>query len=684
MRWFLMPISIVVCVLFAFGTMTDVCIAASSRRPISRQVESQTIHDLVEKHGESHTRRIEAGVTRVGSLWWIEDGNEADFQAFCSKHFIAGDEELAEATRRVDQGLESLGGHLHRISREIRLPLIRSDLEPTPVDDLLERSIPKIDYFESKLAFFIALNFPQYSLNEMLAEGPQWNNRQWAAARIGEMFAQRIPPGATEKAAGYGKDKGAYFRNYFIHMDRVLTPARKIIFPEGLKLNCHHGLRDNLKGQYSKGQGLVRQQTICTIMLRIIDQTIPRQVINNPDYFWEPKSNSLYTKKDGKYVPVEAEAEGSVRYQILLDAFRTNRVKDPYCPSAPTYIERIFNRRQMSEESVESIILSILESPETARVAELISRRIGRPLEPFDIWYNGFQAQSGRPENELDELIRIRYPDPASLQADIPIFLKRLGFSPEKARFLGEHIVVDPVRTGGHADGAAMHGDKSHLRTVFTSEGLDYKGFRIGMHEVGHTVHQNLARYGNDYYILGDMPMSGFSEAIAELFAYRNMKALGLEDRADPDERYRQALASFWYVYEHGGQALTEMRTWRWLYAHPDANADELKDAVQEIASSVWNEYYAPVFGARDIPILSVYSHLVNGSLYLHSYVLGNVIMYQLYDFMEGKDFPKELERMCTAGRLTPDLWMERAVGSAVSPDPMLRDVRRAISLMDE
>ena len=368
---------------------------------------------------------------------------------------------------------------------------------------------------------------------------------------------------------------------------------------------------------------------------------------------------------------------------ILLNAFKANRAKDPYYPSAPTYVKRTFNNRQMSEESVESIILSILDCPETAQVAALISKRIGRPLQPFDIWYNGFQAQSGWSEDELDRLVRKRYPDPASFQTDIPTFLRRLGFSQDKARFLGDHVVVDPVSTGGHADGAAMRGDKSHLRTAFTSEGLDYKGFRIGIHEVGHTVHQNLARYGSDYYVLGDMPMSGFSEAIAELFAYRNMKALGLEDRTDPNERTLQALASFWYVFEHGGQALTEMRTWRWLYAHPNTNADQLKEAVQEIARSIWNDYYAPIFGIEDIPVLSIYSHFINGSLYLHSYVLGNVIMYQLYDFMEGKDFPKELERMCMIGRLTPDLWMQKAVGSVVSSAPMLRDVREAISLMN-
>ncbi len=672
----------ILCIFCGLRGTIEVCQAESPKFTISKQTANETIEALIKTHGDSHADRIEKGVNRAASLWWADDGNEADFTSYCIKQFIANGEALRAATKKVDKGLEIIRGHLHRINRNIRLPLTRSDLEPTAVDHLLVRSIPQTDFFESKLAFFIAINFSHYSLEHMLDQGSQWSHQQWAAARIGEMFPGRLPADIEKKAAKFSREKETYFQNYFIHMDRVLTPEKTILFSAGLKLGCHHGLRDNLKGQYTKAEGLVRQELIYAVMLRIIDQTIPKQVIDNHDVFWEPQSNSVYTKEKGKYVSVEVEPETNLRYQVLLNAFKINRMKDPYYPSASTYIQRTFNQRQMSEESVESIILSILDCPETAQVAELISKRLGRPLRPFDIWYNGFQAQSGWSEDELDDLVRKRYPDPASFQADIPTFLRRLGFSKEKAHFLGEHVVVDPVHIGGHADGAAMRGDKSCLRTVFTPEGLDYKGFRISIHELGHTIHQNLARYGSDYYVLGDMPMSGFSEAIAELFAYRNMKALGLEDQTDPNERSLQALASFWYVYEHAGHALTEMRTWHWLYAHPDADADELKEAVQEIACSVWNDYYAPIFGVKDTPILSIYSHFINGSLYLHSYVLGNVIMYQLYDFMEGKDFSKELERMCRQGRLTPDLWMQKAVGSCVSTAPMLRDVRKALRLM--
>ncbi|MFC1739717.1 hypothetical protein ACFL1G_11835, partial [Planctomycetota bacterium] len=443
MRKLFMNAFVIFCVLFGLRGTIEVCQAASLKSTISKQTANETIDALIKTHGDSHSDRIKKGVNRVASLWWAEDGNEADFTSFCNKQFIANGEALRADIRKVDKGLEIIRGHLHRINRNIRLPLTRSDIEPTAVDHLLVRSIPQTDFFEAKLAFFIALNFPLYSLEQMLDQGPQWSRQHWAAARIGEMFPGRLPADIEEEAETFNREKKTYFQNYFIHMDRVLTPEKKILFPSGLKLNCHHGLRDNLKGQYTKSEGLIRQELLYVIMLRIIDQTIPKQVIDNHNVFWEPHSNSVYTKEKGKYVSVDVEPETNLRYQILLNAFKINRMKDSYYPTTPTYIKRTFNNRQMPEESVESIILSILDSPETTQVAALICKRLGRPLRPFDIWYNGFQAQSEWSEDELDELVRKRYPDPASFQADIPVFLRRLGFSKEKAHFLGDHVVVD-------------------------------------------------------------------------------------------------------------------------------------------------------------------------------------------------------------------------------------------------
>ena len=83
--------------------------------------------------------------------------------------------------------------------------------------------------------------------------------------------------------------------------------------------------------------------------------------------------------------------------------------------------------------------------------------------------------------------------------------------------------------------------------------------------------------------------------------------------------------------------------------------------------------------GISDVPIFSIYNHFINGALYLHSYPLGNIVLMQLEEFFEGKNFAKEMVRVCTIGKLTPDQWMIEATGEPFSSEPMLRAVRKAI-----
>jgi hypothetical protein len=46
-------------------------------------------------------------------------------------------------------------------------------------------------------------------------------------------------------------------------------------------------------------------------------------------------------------------------------------------------------------------------------------------------------------------------------------------------------------------------------------------------------------------------------------------------------------------------------------------NVRRLEAAVLDIARSVWNTYYAPYFGVKDSPIVSLYIPFIGSSLYL-------------------------------------------------------------------
>ena len=138
-----------------------------------------------------------------------------------------------------------------------------------------------------------------------------------------------------------------------------------------------------------------------------------------------------------------------------------------------------------------------------------------------------------------------------------------------------------------------------------------------------------------------------------------------------------------WGMYEIMGVSLVDMRMWQWLYAHPKATAAELREAVVQIASDVWNQYYAPVLGEKDSPLLGIYSHMVGYALYLPAYPIGNIVQYQLEEHLAqcctNEEWAKEYTRIYQQGSLTPDAWMRGAVGAHMSVDPILKAVREQL-----
>jgi hypothetical protein len=57
-------------------------------------------------------------------------------------------------------------------------------------------------------------------------------------------------------------------------------------------------------------------------------------------------------------------------------------------------------------------------------------------------------------------------------------------------------FAVDPARGSGHAMEAAMRQAKVRLRTRIEKTGMNYKGFNIAVHEMGHNVEQTGSAVG--------------------------------------------------------------------------------------------------------------------------------------------------------------------------------------------
>ncbi|MGZ8797921.1 MAG: hypothetical protein ACXW2F_11280, partial [Thermoanaerobaculia bacterium] len=440
-----------------------------------------------------------------------------------------------------------------------------------------------------------------------------------------------------------------------------------------------------IKADYSlpREEGLPRQRMIQRVMQRIVDQSIPPQIVDNPSFDWNPFTNEVKpaAEKDSEGTGAANLKGDNTRYAAILDTFRAVKKLDPYSPTAPTHIARRFNEdRQIPEERVKQMLEQVTTSPLLLRVARLIEQRLGRPLEPFDIWYNGFRPRGTYSEAQLDAIVRKRYPTAEAYKRDIPNLLRGLGFSAERADYLASNIEVDPARGSGHAMPAARRGDNPRLRTRVGPDGMDYKGFNIAVHEMGHNVEQVFSLKNIDFYSLSSVPNTAFTEALAFVFQHKDLELLGLS-QPTPQSRAMQTLDSFWGTYEIAGVALVDTAMWHWMYEHPKATPAELKTAVVQIARDTWNRYYAPLFHKRDETLLGVYAHMVNNFLYLPDYPIGHLIAHQIEAQIEKSGaIGPEFERMSKFGSVTPDLWMINATGAPVGAEALLESTERALT----
>ncbi len=635
------------------------------------------------------------GARQVAARWRPEDGDQAAFTRFLREQWLSDRTARDELFSRYDAALESIFGHLH----EIRMDLSqRAELDlgsVRPFDELLSQWSPSAhaseDLFGSKIAFAALLHLPVSTLSERLQAGARWSRRQWAEARMAQRFSRRVPADVEAAVARAYASAEAYIASYNVHLHHVLGPGGERFFAPGLKLITHWGLRDEIRGRYADPQGLPRQRLIASVMEHIVRGTIPRAVVDDPRLDWTPSSGLVVratlekgeVAPEGRALPRDPSApEGTERYAQIVEIFRAVRRVDPHTPELPTHIRRSFEEgREMPEAEVKGLLEAVLTSPLVPRVAALVRKRLGRALEPFDLWYPGLRPRPRISEDELDAMVKQRYPTVGAFQADLPGILGRLGFDAKTASYLAGKIAVDPARGAGHASGAERRGSPSRLRTRIPAGGMNYKGYNIAVHELGHNVEQTFSLDRIDHYVLHGVPNTAFTEALAFVFQSRDLELLGL-GKTPPEAEHQAALNDFWATYEIAGVALVDLAMWHWLYDHPEATPAALRDATVQIARDVWNRYYAPIFGVRDVLLLGIYSHMVDAGLYLPDYPLGHLIAFQIEAFLRGRSLAREMERMCKQGLLTPDAWMRGAVGAPVSVEPMLRAAERALSAL--
>jgi hypothetical protein len=654
------------------GTLPPPKVVSRELPAAARPVVAEATAALEKKFGRKYSADITRGA-HFCSLVWDWPTSSAAFVAFCTSHYHPPGKVRSQLLKRLDEALHLVRGTMTMVGMSNRLGLDLQTGELTPSEELLG-AFSVATHLDQDLRTFnvaalVQLNFGTDDLD------PPKTREAWVSRRLSRVGRTVIPSELSAEASKRSAEVDSFVAGFNIHLDKIDFADASVTFPKDTVRISHWGLRDYMMGLNGQKDPLPRQRAIRDLMRRVVDGEISKEALGNPKARWSLRDNTV--TEDGKTkasTPIAA-----LRWEKFKRAYDVQRQIDPHTAFGSIIDNKFKLEREIPEEKVVKILTDILSDPVVERVGAYLSKRLGRPLEPQDIYFKSFQSGSTKPPLSFD--IGKKYPDAASLEAAIPGILVRLGFKKDRAKWIGSKIQVDNSRSAGHAAPPGTSFDKARLRVRFDKKGVTEESFNIFMHELGHSVEQVLTSYEMDYKSLWSVPNTAFTEGFAFTFQDKADFILGRKAGADPDAIVLQRL---WEVYEIAGPSLTEIRFFHWLYEHPEATALDMQKAVRTIGDKVWKDYYARVFGAEGYGLMSVYSHMLWCIFYLADYAMGYVIAYQVRKYLSTRDFAPEMERLCALGSIYPESWMKGAVGQSISAEPMLRDVEKACDrLMD-
>lgn len=662
-------------VVIALGKDQATMTATPTATPTSTPPWAQPVQLRLSTDHPEHADDIARGVAAAAAVY---TGEPEAFAGLCAAHWVPPGPARQALLAEWDGYLEAMVGSLIGVLKATRRGMDVADRPLEAVDRLCAEYAPDAhveeDLRATGMAAAIQLNFggvPDDPADLTVRTPPQW--AELALSRVG---TELIPSDLRRRHTQARARSEALVQSYNFYLRNIRFPDPLVSFDEALPLISHWGLRDFMTNLNGSPNAVVRQRAILDLMNRVVRGQVPEAILDNPGLQWDVSAGAV--GRNGHGVP--AQGEGARRWRPFRETFAVQRELDRHT-RRPNMIDTVFlERRRMPEQRVEAMLVALLSSPLIRRIARFVERRLGRPLEPFDIYFRRFQDEH-LDTARLDGLVAGRYPTRQAIQADLARILEQLSFPTGDAAEIARHIRIDNARGAGHAWPPGTRDDRQLLRVRVGPAGLDWQEFGTFMHELGHCVEGVLSSYAMPYWLLWGVPNNAFTEAFAFTFQDLAVEVLGEATVRDLDVEMIQRV---WEAFEIAGPALAEMRLFRWLYAHPEATAEEIHLAIQEIGDAMWAEFHAPVFGPTSYGQMSVYSHMLWCDAYLADYPMGHIIAYQVRGHLAaalagGSTLADEMTRMCRAGSIYPDAWMMAAVGAPVRVEPMLEDAAGAL-----
>jgi hypothetical protein len=642
---------------------------------ISEKMIKKTVMALCRHEKNLDTVIIEQCVRVVSARWIETDGTEDEFHAFCLKHYVGDINKKSQLLEKIQEKIEKIFGLSLSLYWSNAWSVMMQTGPLEPIDSIFAEMDPNAhileDFYRSKLALVILLNFPLLSLDEKrkLTNTAACRARL-AQCRLAELCQYRIPFEMRALESSAVSQTFQYLGQLMFDLDRVVTRDGRPWADNPIKVDCHWGLRDQIVLHYQDLKGLNKQTLLAKMWERAILEEVPAVYYDDATTHWDPVTNLLYTA-DSNVSPAN-DVFYTGRYARLRQLFEAKKLEDAYSPEMPNFIERSCNQqREISESSTRELLINFLTNPLLSQCADYLKKRLKRPLHAFDIVYNQFGLSETVGVGEYDAIVAQRFPTLSHFKAAIPDLLIKLGFDPQLSRDIASKINVVACRTGGFASFPKMRGGEYILATSMEREAMNFMSFSTAMHELGHCVERYLSSEFIDHSILGEVPGSAFTEAFAFLFDSKSLALLGVEKNSK-DKRKDKILNLFWTAFLNSGLALVDLDCWRWMYDHPGFTEAELKSAVIQISRTIWNQYFSSILEERDSVLLGGYSPMLINPLYMPEYALAIFIQTQIDHYLEDKILGVEMPRMCRVGRVIPDEWMMAAVGEPISSQVLL------------
>ena len=501
------------------------------------------VGELVGRHGEPQRARIERR-SRPGRRALARRGRRPRRDEFCATQF-AGDAARSTRSSRGSRRARAARRPLIEIGRELAL---EADLEPR-ADPPVRRDARRLRSLGARDGRSVrqqgrlrrAAQLPADHARGAPAGRRPWSRRQWAEARLAQRFDKRIPadvaardrarpaprPTSTSRATTCGcttcsSEKGERLFPPQAAAAQPLEPARRAqgratATADGLA-EAAHDPRSWSASSRRRSRGRDRQparrlepgRPTGSRRPRRDDESRPARPPADPERS-APSRHAL------RHAPGELPGRAA-RRSVLADRADADRAPLRRGPRrSPRRACARCSRRCSPRRCV-------------PRVATLIERasagRSSRSTSGTTV--SGRRRRAPRRSSTRSCASAIR--PPRRSRADLPRPAARARLPPPSGRdYLAENIVGRPVaRLGPRARARSGAPTDPHLRTRVEPDGMDYKGFNIAVHELGHNVEQIFSLYDVDHTLLAGVPNTAFTEALAFVFQAHDLELLGL------------------------------------------------------------------------------------------------------------------------------------------------------------